>query len=338
MNYLALLLFSFSLLPALAQQPAFVVRNLSLPKELEFYDNQFSGLATNGGKLFLLSESRLQDRAEAKLYTVQLADLDRKLTDSTYVLPYQKLPITNLAALRAKIDAAGPSYEGLEAVLLDQGTVYLSVETATPVAKCYLLKGSLRDAAVVLDTTFLVPLAKPLAADGSHIYNAGFEALAKVDQDVVAFFEYNFFSSQNYAYDFDGRRLTTKSEPHKVPFNKLPFRLTDLTATGRNQFTAINYFFKGEGEDAVYRTPATDVATTKLIAQDGVFKNYCRLIDVERTGAGFTWRPLWEFPEQYRSYNWEGIAAYKNGYFILNDKYTPARPYRSTLLYLQRVP
>ena len=34
-------------------------------------------------------------------------------------------------------------------------------------------------------------------------------------------------------------------------------------------------------------------------------------------------------------YNWEGIAAYKAGYFIINDKYTPSRPYRTTLLYLQ---
>ena len=336
MKYLITLLFSCCLLPALAQQSSFAIRNLSLPKEIEFYDNQFSGLAIGGDKLFLLSESRLQDNAEAKLYALRLADLDRKLTDSTYTLPYQQLPIINLAALRAKIDAAGQRYEGLEALLIDQSTVYLSVETATPAANCYLLKGSLRAATVVLDTTFLVPIAKPVAADGAHIYNAGFEALAKADKDLVAFFEFNSFPSQNYAYQFDSQHLSSASTPSKVTFDRLPFRITDITAAGRNRFTAINYFFKGDGDDAVYRPQATDIVNAHLVTSNAAFKNYCRLITVERKGTGFTWKSLWEFPERYSSYNWEGIAAYKNGYFIINDKYTPAKPYRTTLLFLQK--
>ncbi len=50
----------------------------------------------------------------------------------------------------------------------------------------------------------------------------------------------------------------------------------------------------------------------------------------------FTWKTLWEFPAAYNSYNWEGIVTYKKGYFIINDKYTAARPYYSTLLYLEK--
>lgn len=335
MNYLATLLFSGLIFPALAQQPAFDVRTISLPKEVEYYDNQFSGLAVADGKLLLLSESRLQDKAEAKLYTVPLAALDRKLQDTTYVLPYQKLPLTNLARLRAKMTALGQSYEGLEAMLVAKDAVYFSVETATPSANCYLLKGRLGPSAVVLDTTFLLTLPKPVAADGAHIYNAGFEALANVNERLFAFFEYNSFPGQNYAYEVAGAAARSKSQPRPVPFSPLPFRITDMTATKAGHFTAINYFFKGEGGDAVYRTPATDVANTKLIAENGGFKNYCRLIDVTFKGNAFSWKPLWEFPVPYRSYNWEGIAAYKGGYFIINDKYTPARPYRTTLLYLQ---
>jgi hypothetical protein len=335
MKYLATLLLSGLFLPALAQQHQFDVRPISLPKELEYYDNQFSGLAVAEGKLLLLSESRLQDKAEAKLYTVALADLDRKLKDTTYVLPYQKLPLTNLAAMRTKMKALGQSYEGLEAMLLTKDAVYFSVETATPSANCYVLKGHLGPSAVVLDTTYLMTLPKPVAADGSHIYNAGFEALANAKEHLFGFFEYNSFPRQNYAYEFSGAAGGSKSQPRSVPFSPLPFRITDMTATKGGHFTAINYFFKGEGEDAVYRTPATDVANTKLIAENDVFKNYCRLIDVELKGNSFTWKPLWEFPVSYMSYNWEGIAAYKGGYFIINDKYTPVRPYRTTLLYLQ---
>jgi hypothetical protein len=330
-------LLSLALLPASAQAPQFVMRNVSLPKELAYYDNQFSGLAVSAGKLFLLSESRLQDNAEAKLYTVKLSDLDRKLVDTAYALPYKKLPIQNLQALRAKMQVAGQSYEGLEALLIDGKDIYLSIETATPSSNCYLLKGRLRADAVVLDTTFLVPMAKPVAADGSHIYNAGFEALAASRKQLFAFFEFNFFPGQNHVYEFDERRLPKNSTPSKVPFTKVPFRITDVTATSPQHFTGINYFFKGEGGDAVYRTPPDDATNASLITDASGFKNYCRLIDIEFKDNHFTWQPLWEFPEQFRGYNWEGLAAYKDGYFMLNDKYTPTRPYQTTLLYLQRV-
>ena len=339
-HYLAALLLSCGLRPAQAQTPApppqFTAHNLSLPKELAFYDNQFSGLYTAKDQLYLLSESRLQDKAEAKLYTIKLADLDRKLADTTYVLPYQKLPIQNLAALRTRMAAAGQSYEGLEAMLIDKDVVYFSVETSTPSTNCYLLKGRLRADAVALDTTFLVPMPKPVAADGSHIYNAGFEALALADKQVLAFFEYNYFPGPNYAYAFDGQATTAASAPRKLAFDKLPFRITDLTPTGSAHFTAINFFFKGEGGDAVYRTPAAETANARLITDEHGFRNYCRLIEVTRTRNHFSWQPLWEFPEPYNGYNWEGIAAYKSGYFVINDKYTPSRPYRTTLLYLQK--
>jgi hypothetical protein len=334
MKYLATLLLSGFCLPALAQQRQFDVRSLSLPKELEYYDNQFSGLYIAQSQLYLLSESRLQDRAEAKLYTVALADLDRKLADTTYVLPYRKLPLTNLGYMRDKMTALGQRYEGLEAMLLTKDAAYFSVETATPSANCYLLKGHLGATAVELDTTFLMTLPKPVAPDGSHIYNAGFEALANADDHVVAFFEYNFFP-QNYAYEVAGAAGRGAGRLRPLPLQPLPFRLTDLTATGRHHFTGINYFFKGEGDDMIYRLPATDVPNTKLIAENGVFKNYCRLVDIELKGNKVSWTPLWEFPVAYRSYNWEGLAAYKGGYFVINDKYTPARPYRTTLLYLQ---
>ncbi|RZL14653.1 MAG: hypothetical protein EOO62_04855, partial [Hymenobacter sp.] len=215
-KYLVTLLCCGGLLPARAQQAPFEVHNLHLPKELAYYDNQFSGLAISADKLFLLSESRLQDNAEAKLYTVRLADLNRQLTDTTYVLPYQKLPLTGLPALRARMAAAGQRYEGLEALLITPEAVYLSVETDTPSPTCYLLKGQLRADAVVLDTTFLLPLAKPLAADGSHIYNAGFEALAEANKHLLAFFEYNSFPTQNDVDALEVSHLSSASTPTKL--------------------------------------------------------------------------------------------------------------------------
>jgi hypothetical protein len=335
MKYLLSCLLCLPALLTLGQKPSFTARPISLPKELELSDNQFSGLAISRGQLFLLSESRLQEKAEAKLYTVRLADLDRKLRDSTYVLPYQKIKLTGLPTLRARMKAAGQDYEGLEALMIAKDIVYLSVETATPSANCYLLKGRLNATTVALDTTFLLALPKPPAPDGSHIYNAGFEATVTAKRELVAFFEYNSFPGQNYAYGFRKSHLTVNSGIDKLPFSALPFRITDVAPVGGNHFTAVNFFFKGAGGDTIYRPPATDVANTRLITGPGGFKNYCRLVDITLKHNRFTWQPLWEFPEQYMGYNWEGLAAYKKGYFVINDKYTPSRPYRTTLLYLQ---
>jgi hypothetical protein len=334
-NYLVALLCSGSLLPARAQQAQFTVHKLHLPKELADYDNQFSGLATSAGQLYLLSESRLQDQAAAKLYTVRLADLDRQLADTTYALPYQQLPIQGLAALRTRMAAAGQRYEGLEALLITNDAVYVSVETATPSPLCYLLRGQLRPKAVVLDTTWLLPLTKPLAPDGSHIYNAGFEALAEANKRPLAFFEYNSFPGQNYAYALPGQPLGVARPPGRVPFARLPFRLTDITAVGAGRYTALNFFFKGGGGDAIYRTPDSDQLNARLTRDPSGYKNYARLVTIELKNNVLTWQPLWEFPEPYRGYNWEGIAAYHGGYFVINDKYTPSRPYETVLLYLQ---
>ncbi len=329
--YIFLLFFLIS-----KSQQQYSIHNLSLPAEIADYDNQFSSLYIQDGKLFLLSESRLEDNAEAKLYAISLTDLNRKLKDTSLVLPYIKLPLHNLDKIRAGIDAAGQSYEGLEAMMIDSNAVYFSVETATPSTNCYLLKGALNDTSVVMDTQFVVPLAKPLNRDGSHIYNAGFEAMEKIGKHIITLYEYNYFAAQNEVYVLNPETMKKDSTPLLMPVDKIPFRITDITTIGENHFTAINYFYKGGGGDTVYRTPDTDVVNAQLIRDAEGYKNYCRLVDIYLKDNRFSWSPLWEFPVPYNSYNWEGIAAYKSGYFIINDKYTPSRPYQSTLLYLEK--
>ncbi|UOQ71788.1 hypothetical protein [Hymenobacter cellulosilyticus] len=311
------------------------VQPLTLPRELASPDNQFSGLFVSQNQLFLLSESRLldADKPEGKLYAIGLPDLDRKLTDTAYVLPYRKYHLAGLELLKDKIVAAGQVYEGLEAMLVDGPTVYLAVETATASPNCYLLQGQLQDSAVVMNPDFLVSVVKPTAPDGSRIYNAGFEALVQDKKSLTAFFEFNSFAAGNFAYPFSKQLPGALTPLPPVALLPLPFRITDLTPTGKNRFTALNYFFKGD-DDKAYRPTDTD-PNSALVKQAGTYRSYCRLIELKRRGKAYRWKPLAEFPAEYMAYNWEGIAAYRRGYFIINDKYTPAKPYRSTLLYLE---
>ena len=315
-----------------AQKVDFEVRNIPLPPEVAYYDNQFSGLYIKDKNLFLMSESRLQDSAEAKLYSIKLTDIERQLADSNYVLPFTKWPIYNLNILRGKMKDNGDDYEGLEAMVIDKDNIYFSVETATPSNNCYLLRGIINDTSVLLDTDNFVPLKKPTTSDGKHIYNAGFEAIARSKRYLLTFFEYNYFTERNVVNNVAMKPFSLrKTKSNSI--EKLPFRITDITATGKHTFTAINYFYNGGGEDEIYRIPATDTVNLNLIYDNGNYKSYARLVSIKKKNNDYVWEPLWEFPKPFWSYNWEGIAAYKQGYFLINDKYTPARPYKSVLLY-----
>src|SRR4051812_43097998 len=99
MKFLIIILALFSSSFSFGQKKGFTVHPVSLPPELSWYDNQFSGLYIHEGKLFLMSESRLQDKAEPKLYAINTSDLDHKLKDTSFTLPYKKYHIYNLEGL-----------------------------------------------------------------------------------------------------------------------------------------------------------------------------------------------------------------------------------------------
>lgn len=336
MRSISLAFLVFCSITAFSQKKDFSIYNLSLPPELSYYDNQFSGLYIHQDNLFLMSESRLQDSAEAKLYAINLADLEHKMIDSAFILPFIKYPIYNLELLRSKMGIKGDEYEGLEAIIIEGSQVYFSVETTTPSDNCYLLRGIINDTAVILYPDFLMPMPKPVATDNNHIYNAGFEALTIIRQNVyLAFFEFNYFTNANYVRLINDWSFKNNGKYHPLLIKRLPFRITDITAIGKNRFTAINFFYKGEGKDDIYRVAKKDKKNYMLISDSSGFHNYCRLVNIKYKSEEFTWKPIWEFPKDYRGYNWEGIAAHKQGYFVINDKYTPEKPYKTVLLYLK---
>ncbi|RTQ44710.1 hypothetical protein EJV47_27340 [Hymenobacter gummosus] len=323
------------LLPAAAvhaQKGPFALKTLKLPAELTERSQQFSGLCLRGSQLLLLGESRLQERMEPKVYALDLPSVDAQLAGKPGELTYKKYRIQGLEGIRARIDSLCQVYEGLEGLTLVGDEAYMSIETTTPSAYCYLIRGTFHDATatITLDAKYLVPLPKPALLNGTHVHNAGFESLTNYHQRLLALFEYNYFPQDNYAYELP---TTAGAElPRFVPVDRLPFRVTDMVYEGENRFTAINYFFRGD-EDAVYRPAPTD-PNARFIQDGAGFKNYCRLIRISYKGKKVSWKPLYELPAEYMTYNWEGLAAYHGGYFLINDKYGPSN--QSTLLYLQK--
>lgn len=304
----------------------------SLPKEIEYYDNQFSGLYVYNGYLYLLSESRLQDKAEAKLYKIPLADLEKQMKTSADTLTYTKIPILGLSALREAMDEEGNKYEGAEALIIDSSDVYISIETQTPNKYCYLLKGKLYNERVEMGNMML-PMRKPRLEGDEPVYNAGFETLALKGNEINAFYEYNYFKKGNYVYRYSPSMNFNDIDSIKI--KPLPFRITDITSAKKNKFVAINYFYKGAGADEIYRVAANN-PNFSLTQQNGAFESYTRLIALKIGKKKVNWKPFGLLPQKYWAYNWEGIAKYKKGYFLINDKYTPAKPYKTTLLFVHK--
>ncbi|AII51080.1 hypothetical protein N008_03665 [Hymenobacter sp. APR13] len=319
---------------ATAQPTARPPQTIALPPELADKNNQFSGLYLHGRELLLLSESRLQEQAEAKVYGLPLASLNRQLTGQPRELPYHKYPIRGLDQLRARIDSLGQVYEGLESLTVLNGELYFTVETATAAPYCYLIKGRFDAAhtAIQLDPAYLVTLAKPALPNGAHVYNAGFEALARYRRHLLLLFEYNAFPPDNKALLLPAA-ATRPTQVQSVPVAALPFRVTDMVRTGRGRYTAINYFFNGP-DDSVYRPAPTDASSRLVLDSAGRYQNYCRLVSLRYRRRKLRWEPLLELPRSYMTYNWEGLAAYRGGYFLLNDKYGPSG--QSTLLYIKQ--
>lgn len=313
-----------------AQTEAFDIHIIQLPKAIAYYDNQFSGLQVANEKLYLLSECRIQDKRETVIYSISLKELEQSFLDTSHQLQYEKTIINGLEALAAKMQQNNQEYEGLEAFVIKNNTVYLSVETNTPSPLAYILKGKLKHNTVQLSKNYLA-VAKPHKPDGTHIYNAAFESMMLHQNKLALFFEYNYFE-KNYAYTAN---TALNNHLDSIPLQHLPFRITDITQIDNDRFMALNVFYKGDGGDTVYRVPDQDSTNNNLIKFNGAYEDYSRLIELKYNDAGFTWKPVWEFPIAYRGYNWEGIAKYKNGYFVINDKYTRNKPYMSTLLYLQ---
>lgn len=332
---IVLLLASFATASLFAQDIQFKVHNIILPQEIQNPNYEFSGLYISGEKLFLLPENRMGKGIKENLFTVRLSDLEHQLKDSTFPLPFNRIQIQNLNLLQEKINANGQYYEGFEAILIKEDSIYLSVETTTQSTFAYLLRGHLKDSSLIMDIEFLLPIPKPTRKDGSQIYNAGFESLEFKDRDIILLYEYNNFPDENHGFRFDYPFISKKLRPTLL-IESIPFRLTDITQTAAHQYTGINYFYKGAGADTLYRPIPNDIKQMQLVNDDLGYHNYCRLITIDINDQKINWQSLWEFPIDYQSYNWEGIAAYHNGYFIINDRYTPDKPYRSTLIFLSR--
>ncbi len=333
-SFLILVFMLTILSQSLLAQDFFKVNKIKLPADISYYDNQFSSLYIAQDKLFLMSECRIEDKRPAYIAYTNLKKANKAIKDSNYMPEFHSILLKNLDVISDILKARNQVYEGLEAMAIDVNTYFFSIETNTPSDSCYIVKGDLVDSAIQLNTEHFLAIAKPKDENGKAVYNTGFESMEINDGKLYAFFEYNYFKDGNYVIQAD--LSLGNGGLQRIAIEKIPFRITDVSWDKKEDcYWAINYFYQGGGDDAVYRVPKED-PNYHLMYTDKELRSYCRIVKIKKENNQFTYQTLADLPQSYWAYNWEGLARYKNGFFIINDKYTPKRPYASELLYIVR--
>ncbi|PZP42273.1 MAG: hypothetical protein DI598_17120 [Pseudopedobacter saltans] len=305
-----------------------------------------------------MSECRIEDKSPAYIAFASLRDVDKAIKDSNYVPPFYRIALIGLDTISDILESRNQVYEGLEAMAICGNTYYFSIETNTPSDSCYIIKGELIDSTILLNTQLFLAIAKPKDENGKHIYNTGFESMEIKDGNVYAFFEYNYFNNGNYVVMAD--LSLDAASLQRIPIEKIPFRITDVSWDKKaNCYWGINYFYQGGGGDTIYRVPENDPNYSFMhapyVTSSDAFKgnkdslqkayhsyakanirSYCRIVQIKEKDNRFTFKSFADLPFQYWAYNWEGLARYKKGFFLMNDKYTPKRPYFSDLLFLEK--
>lgn len=323
-----LLIFIYSTI--LYGQHTCILTDISLPDELKNGDLQISGLYAHSGKIYLLGEhDKDPNDASQNIFSIDSIEIAKKMVDANYIIQHQTLKIKNLDWAIKKITLHNESFDGLEAMVISNDTFYFSLETNWKNSQyCYLIRGRLSANIIELDTNYLLTLKRPQDHIIKQVNNAGFEALAMVDNNLYAFFEFNNFkdSASNNVLKIN----TQNNEMASLKINKpIPFRITDITRENDSTFYAINFFYNGKAE-SIYRENLTskEEDLIKVPGAPDAYKNFARIIKLELKGDTFSWEPMGNFPENiknddfnYTSWNWEGMAKFQHGFLVVNDKY-----------------
>ena len=314
--------------PALFAQKISGSVRIKLPDSMATGSREFSGLAISGDRLYFLGENR-DDHLKAPtagIYSIGLNELDACIGEADReVSQYRFHPLSGIEKIQQL-----RGYQGLEALAFHGDRFFCTVETELFADSCFLVAGRRQGDGFWIDTSQIVALEKPLLPNGDKVFNASFEALAVLGDDLYAFFEFNGFA-RNYAYRIDTRTLQTD----KIPLGrKIPFRLTDAVRWKDRRVLAINYFFPLKAE-AIYQDAAT--AEDRLLVQSrdkGEWHPFARLLVLKINRKKVKPKRYIAMPDEFWTTNWEGAALYKNGVLLVNDKFVKNGGRETQLIYL----
>ncbi|MDB5252229.1 MAG: hypothetical protein JWP27_1398 [Flaviaesturariibacter sp.] len=303
-------------------------RDIPLPQQLRATTEEFSGMAVWKDRLYLLPQYGSNKdsvlRGDFFLYSIRLDSIRRVLDHKdTALTAYRTIRLAGINALSDTIRW----YQGMEAISIIDGRVFLSIETDDEKNRdCYVITGLLDRSGTRID---IDPKKVAVLPRFSFIPNAGFESLAWLpsEKKLLALFEFNAAPSGNHGYLIDPT-FKTKPRAVSVPFSY--FRVTDAVSTPKGVF-ALNYFWNGDYRDylnnCIVRAEeslADSVPSLRrsLMADTGYLRGktncFTRIIRMkQRTAARWTEHQVIEYT--CSDTNWEGLVPFGNGFLIISD-------------------
>jgi hypothetical protein len=318
-----------------------IQKEIPLPMSINGINQEFSGLALEDDRLYLLpqygGQSGTKLNSDFVIYSIAIDSILNSIEgkDSS-LLNFNVIQVRNLDRFP---DSVTRYYQGFEAIVLRNDEVFLSMETNDRYGYCFVLKGELdRDRhQITLNTKDYLALKKP-----SKIPNAGFESLAysPVEHKLLAVFEFNGIQGgTGYLVDTSLKAAQEFVIPH------LPFRITDIqiadsgTVYGTNCYWNGDYRVYGQQEiGAIHQqflgkeVPdlKTDIEKNPSFLKDKQM-SYGRIVKLNGN-ANADWEQLRKVDTSAN--NWEGIVLFGKGALIITDANNNSSQ-RTTLAYIE---
>ena len=294
---------------------------IPLPESVSSASMEYSGLAWYGETLILLPQypNGMYGNKDGFLYAIGRENLSAFLNGSTTEILVNTIPFDD-AGLSKQLDG----FEGFEAVVFIEDSVYLTIETrgGNPM-KSFVVKGMVESDeneinSIKLDGSSLVELTVQ-----NNNSNASYEALTSDGKFIFAFFEQN-GKNQNQ------RPYAVKLDPdlenwQEVPMDFMNYRLTDATLMDKDGgFWVVNYFFPGDTHLEVDEDPISTSFGLGVTHQEN--EPVERIVKFIFTQEGFILAdepPLYlQLLKNDEARNWEGIVKFgEHGFLLITDKF-----------------
>ncbi len=292
------------------------IRVIELKGVISSRHSEISGLTWYKDYLILLPQ--YPDRFDNNIFAIHKPVL-LDYIDGVITEPITPQTITfNAPQLQALED-----YEGLEAIVSIEDTVYISIETSPASGMMgYIGRGYINDdlSQITLTDTSLAYIHPQ-----SKLPNLTEETLFTYNQNIFSLHEANGLNVNPSA--FVHRFTDDLSDYDSIPMVSIEYRITDATQPdAQGKFWVINYLWSG---DKAMLDPAKDFWTENhgVGASHSSINTIERLLELQITDSGITATdsaPIWfQLREDGESRNWEGLVRFneRNGFLVATDKY-----------------
>ncbi|MFA8342420.1 MAG: hypothetical protein ACEPO8_05555 [Rhodothermaceae bacterium] len=283
--------------------------------------SEISGLAWHNDDLFFVTQypGNYAEGEEGVLWKVSKQEIYKAIENPEITLAPKEVKL-NTNGMGDVINSRG---SGLEAIVFDGETVYLSIENSDRNGtNGIIVKGELNNEK---NEITLLPESAVKIEHEVNISNFAEETLTQTKDHVISIFEGN----GKEVYPNSKAHLISKKtgEITKIPIEHLEYRVTDATELDENgNFWVINFLYPGE-KTKLKLCPDT------LVAKFGIGKTHNENEQVERL-VEFNFDgeklQLTETPpiqlkleKDSKSNNWEGIVRLDDKGFLLITDYYP---------------